>query len=265
MRQFLSQEVLKEKVPSIFQTKADAAVSDRYSFVPTNELLSNFEQAGWLPVEAKQVRAYKHDPEFGKHMIRLAPSDRFDLKEFKVGDLEPEIMVLNSHNRSSKLLVELALYRKVCMNGLMVADSAFSKVNVRHMSFNFADILEIISKALSEFNLVYNKIDEYKNIMLTQNERNDFAGSVINMVWDGRKFTPSQILNPRREEDRNEDLFSTFNIIQENVMRGGMVFKTKKGQKKSRSIRSINGEVTINKNLWLMMEAFRTTKTFAMS
>ena len=42
---------------------------------------------------------------------------------------------------------------------------------------------------------------------------------------DGKVATPirpEQLLTPRRAEDRADDLWTTLNVIQENVMRGGL-------------------------------------------
>ena len=48
-------EQIKENVPSVFTTQPSPKMSDRYVFVPTYEILENFEREGWNLASAKQM------------------------------------------------------------------------------------------------------------------------------------------------------------------------------------------------------------------
>jgi hypothetical protein len=52
----------------------------------------------------------------------------------------------------------------------------------------------------------------------------------LELKYDGKPapITPEQIINPRRVLDRGQDLWTTFNVVQENVIRGGFVAERKK-------------------------------------
>lgn len=258
---FLSKEELKQAVPSIFQTQPEGNVSSRYAFVPTNQIIDNLEKVGWLPTEAKQLNSHKRDPLFGKHRVRFAPENSSSIIK-NVGDTGPQLVLVNSHNRSCSLIMELGLFRKVCSNGLIVADSSFSQIFKRHIDISFKYIQEIIAKAVKEFGDVYSRVEEYRNINLANAEKEAFAKNAVEMVWSGARFEPKQVLLARRPEDERDDLYTTFNTIQENIIKGGMTYATSKGIKKARAINGIDMDFNINKNLWVMMEYFRLHRRF---
>lgn len=63
--------------------------------------------------------------------------------------------------------------------------------------------------------------------------------------------TAEQVLAPRRSADAGADLWRVFNVVQENLMRGGVVGRAASGRAvRSRPIRAIREDVRINSQLW---------------
>jgi hypothetical protein len=61
----------------------------------------------------------------------------------------------------------------------------------------------------------------------------------------------SQLLNCRRPEDARDDLYSTLNRVQENLLRGGLSRRSSSGRLvRTRRITSIKQDVRINSALW---------------
>ena len=61
------------------------------------------------------------------------------------------------------------------------------------------------------------------------------------------------LLGCRRGEDAGEDLWSTLNRVQENLLRGGLPRRTPRGRLlRTRRITSIREDVRINSALWEM-------------
>ena len=50
----LNLETLRSQVPSIFATTPAPKMSQKYTFVPTVEILENFDREGWKVFSAKQ-------------------------------------------------------------------------------------------------------------------------------------------------------------------------------------------------------------------
>jgi hypothetical protein len=77
---------------------------------------------------------------------------------------------------------------------------------------------------------------------------------------------PQQLLEPRRANDRSRDLWTVFNTIQENVIRGGLYATGRDANNRRRSVRTrpINGidqDIRLNKALWVLAERMAAIKT----
>lgn len=65
-----------------------------------------------------------------------------------------------------------------------------------------------------------------------------------------------QILSPRRWQDESNDLWTTYQRIQENLIKGGLSGRSAKGGRThTRAVRGIDGDVKLNRALWVMAEA----------
>jgi hypothetical protein len=65
-------------------------------------------------------------------------------------------------------------------------------------------------------------------------------------------------LEPRRAEDQSNNLWTVFNTVQENLVRGGLSDSRRDRRGKLRTMRSLKGidsRVFLNKALWSLAEA----------
>ncbi|MGA2248419.1 MAG: DUF932 domain-containing protein [Verrucomicrobiota bacterium] len=125
----LSDEQIKVQAPSVFAAAPQAGVSERYTFLPTSQIVSRMRQEGWAPVEVQQQSVrLEGRMGFQKHLLRFQRRDQIA----RPGEYTPEIALVNSHDRSSAYQIHGALYRFVCSNGLMVSDSTIEPVSIRH-------------------------------------------------------------------------------------------------------------------------------------
>jgi hypothetical protein len=71
--------------------------------------------------------------------------------------------------------------------------------------------------------------------------------------------TESQILSPRRWQDESNDLWTTYQRVQENLIKGGLSGRNVKGGRMhTRAVRGIDGDVKLNRALWVMAETLLT-------
>ncbi|EAW9211952.1 DUF945 domain-containing protein [Salmonella enterica] len=71
----------------------------------------------------------------------------------------------------------------------------------------------------------------------------------------GQQVPATQILTPRRYEDRSDDLWTTYQRIQENLLKGGLPGRTAKGKRShTRAVNGIDGDIRLNRALWVMAE-----------
>lgn len=111
----LDNETLIKLAPSIFAQEAHSSRSDRYSYIPTLDLIDGMRSEGFLPVKVTQAGTRDQDKKgFGKHLIRFRRHDQLDASEAR------EVVLLNSHDGSSGFRLMAGVYRLVCSNGLII-------------------------------------------------------------------------------------------------------------------------------------------------
>ena len=257
-REFLTEEQIKKQAPAVYGEAPASDVSQFYTFVPTYEIVDMFGDLGWKPVEVKQVYSSTYPMSVQEHSVRLAPVDGNRIIE--VGDCEPEIYLRNSHNRRCRFELALAFYRKVCSNGLIVADSMFESYNLWHIGMDFHTLKEALKEAGEKFMVISDQIKTYKTIELSYAEKMNFAKEAVTLTWGPEsKIEPDQLLVTHRKEDESPDLFSIYNVIQENILKGGVPYVTNPETgtiSHTSAVASVKRDHKINTELWMLMAAF---------
>ena len=96
----LTDEQIRTFAPSVFAAEQHHSRSDKYLFISTADVLGALRREGFQPVRAMQTRTRIQDRrEFTRHMIVFRQSSAAPLT--KVGDLTPEIVLVNSHDGTS--------------------------------------------------------------------------------------------------------------------------------------------------------------------
>ena len=87
----LTQQELQDRAPSIFTTQPSKKVTDKYSFIPTVQVLEDLDKLGWEPYQASQRKSRNsQDSLFTKHLIRFRNKSIGQL-----GDSLPEVVLTN--------------------------------------------------------------------------------------------------------------------------------------------------------------------------
>lgn len=265
--QLLTREEIQKSAPAVYAKAPKSSMTDRYTFVSTEKIIDDFAETGWYPTKAFQSKPSKRtlhrNPAERKHVVRLSnPSFAPVMRE--AGELTPEILLINSHDGTSGIKMEIGLFRMICSNGLVIADSRFAQIKKRH-SGDKEEIFRIVAEAGKEFPEVWNKIDEYRSIHLTNGQRLDFASKMIDFNWNENSvITPEALLIPRRNIDESDDLFTTMNVLQENLIKGGVqyIHPLRGTTRHTKQIKNANRDIILNAMLWSAMENFRKTKRF---
>ena len=130
-REPLTDDQLRSIAPSIFAEDKHSSRSERYSYIPTIHVLNGLRKEGFLPFYVAQSRTRLEDRrDFTKHLIRFRHIDH--INALAVGDEFPEISLLNSHDGTSSYIMDSAIYRLACSNGLIVASGDVQSIKVPH-------------------------------------------------------------------------------------------------------------------------------------
>lgn len=264
-------ESLKELAPAVFRSKEDGAklgASKHYEFMTTHEIVDGLADMGWN-IRALSQQKSKKNPETTKHMVRFQNPN---LVQDKVNGNVPEIVLVNSHDRTSSLNFHVGVFRLVCSNGLIVADSTINKFKVRHMGVNFDDIKNDIIETVKDLPDVYSKINKFERRILSEVEQKEFTTRAFALRYpqfidpkskllDIERLNKSvniyDVLMPKISADYGNTMWQVFNRVQYNLINGGFDCMVN-GEKprKSRPITNISTNVKINKGLWELADAF---------
>src|ERR1700720_3926375 len=218
----LNNDELQRIAPSIFASQPVADVSDRYSFLPTSSVLEGMRDHGWLPVRAEEQRVRTQTRQgFQKHLIRFA---RVENLNWTKNEVRPEIVLLNSHDKSSAYQLHCGLLRMVCLNGMVVADATFQRISIKHVGFSPDSVIEASFQVLDAVPQIMDKVKLFQDRILTDAERLALATGAAAHRWEDLAKAPvnaSLLLNPRRYGDGAKDLCASLNTIQENITQGG--------------------------------------------
>ena len=126
-----NEHILRMYAPAALAESASDEVSERYSFLPTTDILEVLQDDGWELWKAQQVHPRKRSESHAKHLLRLRHQD-LDAENFSGGDSFPEILIVNAHNGTSSYTLRAGIFRFVCSNGMVVSEEDFGMLRVRH-------------------------------------------------------------------------------------------------------------------------------------
>lgn len=250
----LTKTHIESVAPSVYATSPSTSVSDKYSFIPTTQIMNDLGQEGWQVYDASQRNSRTGQGMFTKHMLRFRNSD-----VPMVDGIVPEIVLTNSHDGRNAFNLHAGLFRLVCSNGLVIADQTFEKVKIKHQWYNLQDVQQITDKVVTSIPKIMGCVDDFKNTQLTEAAKKDFAKKAILTRWkDGQDYLPlSEILKPTRGEDQGNKLWEVFNIIQEKIIRGGITYYLASGRQQTvRELTNIDQRLNVNKKLWTLAEEY---------
>lgn len=247
----LTREELMQVVPSVFGEDKHVSRSERYSYIPTITLLENLHREGFQPFFACQTRVRDLSKrEHTKHMLRLRRAGQI------TGQQVPEIILLNSHDGSSSYQMLPGIFRSVCTNSLVCGQS-FGEIRVPHKGNVVEKVIEGAYEVLGVFDRVEEKREAMESLLLSPPAQHAFANAALKYRF-GEEHQPvsaAQILTPRRYEDRPDDLWTTYQRLQENLLKGSLPGRTAKGKRNhTRAVNGIDGDVKLNRALWVMAE-----------
>lgn len=267
----LTIEQIAQYAPSALATRPHESRSERYTYIPTINVIEGMIKAGFQPFSASQSRSrVEGKSEFTKHMIRFRHQDVTEA--LTVGEIIPEVVLVNSHDGTSAYKLIAGMFRLVCSNGLMIADSTTGSVSVMHKGNIVAEVVDASNQVIEGAQKSLAAADNWARLQLTDGEQNAFAEAAHHMRFadaEGHVSTPitaAQLLRPRRNEDTGTDLWKTFNRVQENVIKGGLHGVQRDGNGRrlravsTRQVKGIDQDVKLNRALWTLAERMAELK-----
>jgi hypothetical protein len=259
----LGEAQMRLAAPSIFASGKHQSRSERYTYIPTIEVLRGLRKEGFEPFMVAQSRSrIEGKTEFTKHMIRMRHAGKVTTRP--EGN---EIILINSHDGASSYQMLAGVFRFVCCNGLVCGEVS-KDIRIPHKGNVQGEVIEGAFRVLDDFEGVDASTDAMKALTLKPEEERAFATAALALRYGERRegqanapITIDQVIEARRAEDFGPSLWNTFQRVQENAMRGGQAGCSTTGRRvRTRPVGSIDGSVSLNRALWVLAEEMRKLK-----
>ena len=250
---FLSKEEIKSKAPSVFTSTAAQGVSEKYTHIPTSNVIEDMDLLGWKVVDAKEVKARKGIG-FQKHLLVFRNEDVV-INGADGDTVFPQILLTNSHDGKNSFTFTAGLFRMICENGLVVSTEQFEDVKMRHLGYTFEELQEQIKGMVERLPLTVESMNKMKQIEMSQDAAIEFARKAVATRFNENEIENisvdiNTLLIPTRKEDEGNDLWSVFNVVQEKILDGDFNYTFGVKVRKARKIKNFSQDLKINKELF---------------
>lgn len=239
--------------------------TERYKHIQTSDIVAKFASLGYKVTATSQVKTRKVEKQgFQKHLLRFANENQ---SLVNVMDSRPEIVMINSHDGSTGYELMLGIYRLVCANGLVVGNT-FGGFKFRHSGQVMEQIERAVIEIQHEIPRISAKINEFSAIKLNAAQEKEFAEQAVKLIVPKTGFNVSldSALTVRRSADTETNLWTVYNRLQENLLRGGVSYNTRNvnpltneisiRNATGRAVKGIGRSIEINRSLWDLTEEF---------
>jgi len=248
----------------IYATAKGTNTSDNFKFQDSQVIIDALQASGFY-LDSNSIGNPRKDENrgFQKHLMIF----RSGWTETKIDDgNELTILVQNAHNGTSSVRFSIGIYRAVCANGLIVGDTLHEyRVNHRGKEFE-RNIIEAIANVRHRFTEIKYVVGKMQNIELNYDERRRLAWNALRVRVGEKEFSKisnwvtviDQLLGTRRIQDEGYDIYTVFNKIQENIMKGGFKYIINKDETiyniKYKTLRKIkkgsDTDIKFNSGFW---------------
>ena len=245
---------LRKITPSVFTKSPSKKASKEYNHISTTEVLERMDEFGWQINRATEIRPKKKE-NFGyqKHIIHLRNSNVFIGQSDQEIEMLPEIVLINSHDARSSFKVRTGLFRGACGNGLLIPICNMQTLDVPHRGSDSVQLKYTILCLMERIPIMMGKVDRLMQRQLTRTEKVEIAKDALLARWNYRYTAPiRELIEPLRDEDRGDNLWILFNVLQEKLIRGNW----NGSDRKIKAIVDQNRELNINNKLFTIIESY---------
>jgi hypothetical protein len=271
----LTEDELFKLAPSVFATTAHESRSERFAPIPTIEIVRGLAKEGYGVVGAKQsLTRVEGKAPYTKHLLRIRKLDADS--SYSVGDTVAEMLLKNANDGTSVYDLFAGLFRIACLNSMVALKEGIDSVKVRHSGDVMGKVIDGTFRVVENAKQALIAPEAWSQIKLDRDESIAMAEAARMIRFgdaDGNVDSPvtaTQLLTARRAEDSDRtNLWTNFNVIQENVVRGGLRgvrVDTETNRRRRMTTRAVNGidqDVKLNRALWTLASRMAELKGVA--
>lgn len=267
-------EILEQFAPAALRTEEEGGgasnVSTKYKFMPTLDVVRDLELFGWYVHSATQQKS-KDGDKTAKHQITFRQKDEHGRNPSINGNI-PEIVMVNAHDCTSSFRFYVGINRIISNKSIIIFNKDVSNFKVRHMGYSFEFVKELVNKVTKQLPILFQIIENFERINLDGQQKRDLAyasyalkhadcfdkeKNIILKNKIDKQIDINDIISPMREEDKGDNLWLTFNVIQERITSGDYDKKNiNSNVRKARPVSNIRKNIIINKGMWELAEKY---------
>lgn len=224
-----------------------STASENYSVVHTGNVLQMIQDQTGYVVRSYNEAGSKLPEKFGKtkHLVRLAPANWMNKPE------SPEIVFLNSFDKTTAFKLFIGRFRIACMNGIIAGDfiesfkAAHYRLNYDRLGLFLANLGNNVTKSNDQVDAMKSKIIAIQTALPIAKQALELthADKIEALSETNRDYLAwKTISHTRRHEDTGNDAWSVLNRVQENILRGI--------PGKLRKVTAIDKNVKVNRYLY---------------
>lgn len=230
-------------------------VSERYGFISTRDIITEFEKHDFQVSNVTYAKNHKSNPHkgYGQHMVRMRQQYYGDLKDV----VAPVVVIINSHDRTKAFRLGMGMDVYACLNGLMTGDMLADTGRLHHSGRNLgARVLEYVSNHSKNVTEKLQVIKDMRTIICDDATIEEMYTSAAPLIHP-HIIDEHKLIYANRDSGMARDLWTIFNNIQENAMKGNYKIKNAEGKiRKARPIGNITKNVKLNAKLWELAEEY---------
>ena len=207
--------------PAVGNETIHESCSERYSLVSTRRVAERLINSGWQLIGGKQggtrIEGMRN---FTRHSVLLSLPHLHD----RDLDVRPYISFQNAHAGRGSAQARIGLYRGACANELMFDAMVEVKCRARHTGNAEDSVMQAIELIAHRMPDTLQQAREWSKFSTKMDERVELAEAGLTARFGESRSkwavdAESVLSNCRRAEDRGYDLWTTLNVVQENILR----------------------------------------------
>lgn len=230
-------------------------LSDRYMFIDTRRVINDMRDLGFEVAAFRRPKFRTRAGAFSLHEVDFRrPADMVANKAEA-----PRVLFMNSYDGSRRAQIVSGIIRFACSNGLIIGD-IMDNQKFLHLGDYEEQLLEQIKASGENAEKAFGSIDRFKQIQVSDKAALELAKKARSLRYDEKvtlDVDPLTLIQPRRREDNRKDLWTRWNVLQENLLKGGIPGKDTSGNiRVTRPLAQIQKSNDLNRNLWTLLEEF---------
>jgi Domain of unknown function (DUF932) len=243
-------------IDALPHNRCQETTTEKYMFIDTRKVVQDMLDLGYEVASFRRPKARTHAGRYSVHEVDFRRPQDMATR----ADQAPRVLFINSYDGSKRAQFIAGLIRFACSNGLVIGD-LIQHQKFLHLGDHADAIIEGLKIVANDTAKAFDAIEKYKSINPTKAALREMAKRAHAIRYPDEEKRPvadlDDLLQVRREEDLRPNLWVKWNVVQENILKGGIPMRNVNGQVRlSGPVGNIEKSNDINQSLWNLLDEF---------